>query len=412
MPEKAKHKTESARQGYPAATNDKDVLKADRDLLISLYNDEVKRADPDSIKKLEVGKLCDALRAPVKQQVIDMCVKTTGGIYKLFEEHGKWKNKPPAPKNVKADEKEVKLGDMSFMMGPLKKVPRIMQKAVNYAICDEEDVADPRLEKVVDILRGTLIFENEEFLLFNPDNGTANIGSRLIDAIHAEFGSGVIQVKNRFMLKRQAKLKHNTDKNFVAALNKSENHQLSLIDVNGDEVEDVDIVNTIATMVSLELVGRDTFYRDLQLLIKLPTASYSDDGVVSPLSHTYFELQITTRTLVDAKSGSPTQDTKVPNGHKRYEQLRRVMEYCEYVYWTYKKKEEAKKKGADFKYKMSEALLTEFFSTPLHADFEAFEDSLDKMWTLYQEHSPRGDKMKGIRNAIDDSEWYKKSKNK
>lgn len=408
MPETAKFATESAKQGYPAATNDTDILKADRELLMSLYADKAKRTNPDSVKELELGKLCDALRDPVKYKVVDMCSKTSGGVYKLFEEHAKWKTKPPRREDVNVNVKEIKMGDMTFMMGPLKKVPRIMQKAVGYAV--KEDAPEIRLDRVVDVLRGTLIFENEEFLLFNPDNQTPNIGSRLIDAIHKDFGNGVIQVKNRFMLKRQPKINHATDKDFLAALDKLGRNAPPKLDVSGYEIEDPDLVNTIATVVNLELNGRDTFYRDLQLLIKLPTANYSND-VVSPLTHTYFELQITTRSLIDAKSGSPTKDTghpDSPNGHKRYEQLRRVMEYCEYLYWTYQRTEDKK---ANFnKYKLSKDLLTEFYSTPLWADFDAFDDSLKQMWKLYQDYAPSGRKMEGIRNAIDHSDWYKNAK--
>jgi hypothetical protein len=405
MPETHKYVAETALQGYPKPTNDKDVLKDDRNKLLEIYKDPVKCAEKDAIKYLELGKACSALLPHVKEKVINTCGKADGKVYKVLDSYGKWIKKPKLP-GTETAKGGVELGDMTFMMGPLKKVPRILQKAVGYAVCDKKDQADPKLERVVDILRGTLIFENEELLLFQPDDFKGCIGSQLIDAFNDEFGGQLVQVKNRFMNRRQPVLHSFTTQNFTKALNTPSNHTIIEDDLE-EEMENAGLVNTIATMANLELSGRDTFYRDLQLLIKLPIKNFANKGVASPLTHVFFELQITTRRLYAAKSIKADEDD--PNsktGHELYNQIRRVMEYCEYLYWTWKKKRD----DSDFKYKMSEELLTEFFTTPVPADFTEFEEALTTMWEQYQQYSPKGKKLDAIRNAIDNSTWYKNRK--
>ena len=88
MPETHKYKTESASQGYPKPTSDKDLLKADRDKLLAIYNDGTKRLDKDAIKNLEVGKACAALLPHVKEKVINACGKENGRVYKVLGNSG------------------------------------------------------------------------------------------------------------------------------------------------------------------------------------------------------------------------------------------------------------------------------------------------------------------------------------
>jgi len=404
MPETRTYSTESALQGYPDvgdSQKERLLLKADRELLLKIYAKESERDDPDAITKLEVGKLCQAFHGVVKKKVINACSSKDGRIYKLFDKYQeRRKNLPPSPVNV--NEKDINLGDVTFTMGPLKKVPRILEKAVSYAVCTkDEDEADPKLERVVDILRGTLVFENEDLLLYQPDDGSKCIASQIIDAFHDEFGGQLVQVKNRFMNRRQPILHTFYTQNFMTALNKEANHKPIEVSMDEDELADATIVNTIATMVNCEMKGRDAFYRDLQLLIKLPVDKYKNDlNIATQLSHVYFELQITTRKLMAAKAGKSGKNA--PSGHDQYKQVRRVMEYCEYLYWTWKKK------GASstFKFKMSDALLEEFFPGPVKADYATFEETIVAMWDKYKANSPQGARLKTIANAIDNSKWY------
>jgi hypothetical protein len=405
MPETHKYATESPLQGYPDvnAKPSTGVLKNDLKLLLDIYADDTAANNPDAIKKLEVGRVCGELRPKIRKKMIDLCATEAGSVYKLIDNYGKWREKPP--ENVKRDAKEVELGDITFMMGPLKKVPRIFQKSVSYAVCTDKPTAEPKLARVVDILRATMIFENEEFFLFKPDDGKACIGSQLIDLFNKEFGGQLVQVKNRFMNRRQPQLHSFTTQNFAKALNVPMNHTIiedDEEDLEREEVTNANLVNTIATMVNLELSSRDTFYRDLQLLIKLPTDKYS---VQSPMKHVYFELQMTTRALFNSK----TVETNGRTGHQIYNQIRGVTEYCEYLYWTWKR-QNGKDKDKLAQVELDQKLIDAVFYTPHMDDFASFEKDLTAMWEQYSLKAPKGKKLDAIRNAIDESDWYKNSK--
>ena len=404
-----KYKKEELRQGYPpaAATNNVDLLAQDRRLLLEIFNDSEQRTDPDKLLSLEVGSACKALRETVKTKLIDLCLPN-GAVYKLMD--GYRLVTKQAPPDLDRSGKEVAMGDFTFIMPSLKKIPRITEKAVTYAVCDNVvNSAEPLLERVVDILRGTLILEKREFLLTEMHDNKGNLGSQLIDTINKAFNNNVVQVKNRFMDIRKPILYNYTATDFVDALNNPNNHVVE--DERPDAQKPINevtrenrpanknLVNNIATMVNSQLKARDTFYRDLQLLIKLPAADFPNN---THMTHVYFELQITTRELYASKSVHAS-DSQIDSGHEQYVKIRRVMEYCEYMYWAWNKKVAAK--NPNFQFNMPQQILNQIFPTPLRADYLDFRDTLEAMWNLYAKYCPiyRGI----ISKAIDDSTWYK-----
>jgi hypothetical protein len=222
-----KHKIETLRQGYPVVVNaqtDTDYLMSDLTRLKAIDADQELRENPFSLEVLEVGKACTALHPVVKAKMIDLC-KKQGAIYKLMKSHITTTTTPP--ENPQTAGKTVNLGDVTFIMPALKKIPRIMEKAVTYAVCDEKvNSAEPVIERVVDILRGTLIFENKEFLLSQPAN-EENMGSQLIDLINTAFGNNIVQAKNRFMDIRKPMLYNYIAADFAKLLDQPDSHRVT-----------------------------------------------------------------------------------------------------------------------------------------------------------------------------------------
>lgn len=407
MPPLTKAKKEDLRQGYPppANVNNVDILAADRQMMINIFNDEERRADPDSILELEVGQACTAIRENAKKKFLNMC-NIGGSLYKLMNKLVLTDAKRYENGFEVVDSRTTKIGDFTFVMPSLKKVPRIFEKSVTYATCDEKVNSEvPLLERVVDILRGTLVLERKDFLLHDPQDGGPNLGSRIIDLFNTEFDGALVQVKNRFNDLRKPILYNYTADDYAKALEDPNSHVVTneLADQLDEQTREnryanKNLVNNIATMVNSQLRGRDTFYRDLQLLFKLPNNDLWKN--YTRMTHVYFELQITTRELFAAKSVHAA-DNVHGSGHDQYVKIRRVMEYCEYLYWAWKKRQ------ADnaFKYAMPKAMLDLVFKTPLKADYLDFRETLEAMWKLYASNCP---KYRGaISGAINDSTWYK-----
>lgn len=407
---KSKKPDEVIRQGYPAAqtTDNVDLLALDRQWLATINDNAQLRESPNALLNLEVGKACSELRETAKQKFVDIC-KPGGALYKLMYDNVltdpvRYKN---APKEV--DKKTTEIGDFTLVMPSLKKVPRITEKAVTYATCDEKINSDVALlERVVDILRGTIVLERDDFLTHDAQDGGPNFGSRIIDVFDKAMGNNLVQVKNRFNDLRKPLLYDYTATTYSEALKDPKNHVVSDdmdAQVENEEKREAkyasaNLVNTIASLVNVQLRGRDTFYRDLQLLFKLPNSGIWKNS--SRMTHVYFELQITTRTLFDTKSvPAHANDEDKKSGHDEYVKIRRVMEYCELLYWNWKKKS----MDANFKFALNPQLLQKIFPEPRKDDFLSFKEALESMWALYAKNCPKYRGM--ISRAIDDSNWYK-----
>jgi len=402
-----KFATEKVSQGYPAkgAYEDlnRDLLAEDVQKLVDINNDKVKRSEPRAVTKLLVGTACENLHPIIKSQLIKMLLKG-GSLNKLLGDYG-FATVDEISDETKR-EKEISLGDVTLVMPSLKKVPRIIQKAVNYGICcpAKEQADRPQLQRVVDILRATLVFEKKEFfLLGNAYDNNKNIGSQVIDTFNKEFGGHLVQVKNRFTELRKPILYAYVANDFAGALADPKSYEIDdVIDYKQDQAKlenqyaSKNLVNSIATLINVQLNGRDTFYRDLQLLIKLPSDLYPNG---TPLNHVYVELQLANRALYDSKSVHAADGS---SGHDKYVQIRSVMEYCEMLYWNYKNQ----RLDENFKFSMPD--LDKFFPSPLKKDFQEFRPSLIAMWELYERYS--GNFRKSLESAIDGSDWYKNAK--
>lgn len=406
---KFKKPDEVIRQGYPAAstTDNVDLLALDRQWMTTINDNAQLRESPNALLNLEVGKACNELRETAKKKFVDICLPN-GALYQLMYDNVLTAAARYKDGAVEVDKKTTSIGDFTLVMPSLKKVPRITEKAVTYATCDEKINSDvPLLERVVDILRGTLVLERDEFLMHDAKDGGPNFGSRIIDVFDKAMGNNLVQVKNRFNDLRKPILYDYTATSYSEALKNPKNHVVSNdmdAQVENEEKREAkfaaaNLVNTIATMVNVQLRGRDTFYRDLQLLFKLPNRGIWKNS--SRMTHVYFELQITTRTLFDTKSVPVhANDDEKKSGHDEYVKIRRVMEYCELLYWNWKKKSE----DNTFKFALDPNLLNKIFPEPRKDDYLSFKDALESMWALYAKNCPKYRGM--ISRAIEDSKWY------
>lgn len=155
-------------------------------------------------------------------------------------------------------------------IGPLKKFDRIYAKTVNYAV--ENESKEPILPRVRDILRGTIVFGEDN--LRNGDN--------IIDVVGKVFGAeNIIQVKNRFLSGR------------LPSLPKSW------------QMRDWSIQHNY--------IGKDLCYRDLQILVRIPCQHDQMKSIVG-------EIQIAVEAVFNLKH---------EGGHKAYKIVRRVLEYEE-----------------------------------------------------------------------------------
>ncbi len=312
-------------QGYPA---DGELLAADLEILTQQYQVS------DDVTHLVLGAACNMLH--------DRVAQTLAALRKRI---------------VKLDD-SVTDGDVKLHMGKLKKVERIMQKAVHYAVCSDKQSATPKLASVCDILRGTI--ELPAGLL-----QVEGIGSRLIDTVNQAFDGQVIQVKNRFI----------------------ESMYPNIADYTGRTMSP-ELKNDIITLVKQGLWGRDTFYRDIQLLVKLGSDAWE---TASGLDHVLLEIQLVSSQLYGAKS---TPSDNGMSGHDQYKVVRAIMEHCEYHHFTDGGKNNPPLKNA-FTY----------YPPPSAKYWESFTGSLLSMWELYRKASPGF--QKNLQPAIDDSDWYK-----
>lgn len=328
MPCTKKFPKDAPTQGYP---NDGDeTLNNDIAKLRRCYDDGV-----DDVQELVVGKACANLYATAKQ--------------KLQVARAQLLKQLPA---------ESRPDEVHLDMVALKRNRRIMQKAVAYAACNDKGEWDtPQLQMVRDVLRATLSFPSSYFEI--PD-----IGSAIIDAVDRAFGRKLAFVKNRFV----------------------ESRYPNLIDFDGRTLRD-ELKRDIVALANDNLSGRDTFYRDLQLLIRLDADSFPNG---TEMRSVLFEVQIVSNALHMAK----LKKDNGPSGHDMYKVIREVMEYAEYVY--YKEERKGRFKLAD---------VERFYPDLSPKHWQSFTGFLRDMWDSYSHRLYE----KNLQNAIDNSAWFERN---
>lgn len=336
----------SPTQGYPSDT----ILKKDIETLSKQYALYKKdgNSDDNDVRKMILGQACAQLLE--RKEVLEKLESIVSAVKQ-------WTSKDGTNTNPK----------VSLHMGPLKKIERIMQKAVHYAVEPTTDSATGSstllLQRVCDVLRATIVVSTDQLY-------EEKFGSSLIDIVNTTFSGKVVSVKNRFMLSSCPEL----------------------VTWDGKEIK-IDTHNKLAQdldeLVNLNLLGRDSFYRDMAMLIKLENSKFANG---QGLSHVYLELQIASESLHNAKS--PEEKTGI-SGHDAYKLLRTIAEHAEYQRWT---------KGGTVTPALPSAFT--FYPPPKFSDWVKFPRYLELMWQLYRDNQKI---CKPMWNAIDQSQWYAKS---
>lgn len=333
MFEKRFSRKPAATQGYPS---DGKVLAVDIAAIkqqYEAYKKDRKESDND-VTQLVVGLACDTIKPDVEARL---------------------KKVRDALSALKPD--DVTDGDIVLKMGPLKKIERIMQKAVHYTV--EEKLDTLQLPMVSDILRATIVLPPGYFK-------KKDIGSSMIDAVDAVFEGSLWKVKNRFIELRYP----------------------SLFEYNGRKMTP-SLVADIKALSIQKIKGRDTFYRDLQLLVKLDRSTFDN---TTALEHVFLELQLVSSALYGAKV---TKSDDEMSGHEMYRITRAIMEHCEFAFWT-----EEGAKPPRF------ASAEDFYPLPPARSWENYTRALGNMWDLYR--SAADQYVPTLQTAIDNSKWYAK----
>jgi hypothetical protein len=341
-------------QGYTGTQLQDDLATLAQLATQVVYDDgEVDIEYDDDITKLVVGRACANVKNGVDRS-----------LEKLFE-----KLKKLLPLDVvqsvtryDAEEKpyQVPVADVQYKMGPLKKVSRVAEKAAHYAICSENNYDKPQLQRVCDILRATMVFPPAAWM-------AQGIGSMMIDAVNDHFKGKVVQVKNRFI--------HQRYPNFS---------QLDGV-VLPEELD-----GFIARTFKQTLWGRDSFYRDLQLLVRIDADDF-DNG--QDMTYVMLELQLASSRMY---SGKTDKSAKGGSGHDMYKNVRAVMEYCEFLWWKARHDQNGgiKLPKAASYYNVAGASMTEFAK------------QAEQMSNLYKGRDVVG-MDQALSDAIEGSQWAK-----
>lgn len=348
----------SLAQGYPS---NGELLKKDIEALSKHYGmfmdpktdpkcpkdadakalNDIKKSHND-VTNLAIGKACDAVSAQVTQIMSDVAAK-----FKALQTPKLTTAKPP---------------DLTWELGPLKKIERIMQKSVHYAVEPRNNSNTLMLQRVCDILRGTVVLPS--YTLWKE-----GFGSQMIDLVNEAFNGGVVQVKNRFILQDYPVIRAYPGK--------------------WTEKDD----KGMAHLIEVDLLGRDSFYRDLAMLIKLDNKTFPNK---QGFDHIYFELQLATKELHDAKSD---KSHGTVTGHQAYKLVRTVMEHAEYQMWTNNGKDTPALPNA-----------IDYYPLPSTDDWEQFEPAVKRMWDLYR--ASQKYLITPMWKAINGSDWYGKDNTK
>ncbi len=238
--------------------------------------------------------------------------------------------------------------------GSLKGAKRIHEKAVIYSAKSKE--ANPpelMINNVRDVLRATIVFETVEKL--EEWCSGSGPGKNIIDFVNSKFP--VLRVKNRFVGDALPQFKP------FASLN-------SLVQLYNEKKK--------------EHVTRDSFYRDIQMLVLLDS---SKGFKTAPFTHHIAEVQISIEKMMGAK--------KV--GHKAYENIRVIDGYIEMKKIFEKNKDNAR---------VAELLK---LKVPKMDIVKSFYDDTQTMGQIYRD-ALKGDLAPDpIRMAINNSNWYKKN---
>lgn len=341
-------------QGYTGSQLQDDIKKLAGLRKETIVKEKTVVEYAEDVTLLIVGKACAAVMPDVDTSLKKLFVK----LKKLLPDE--------VVRSVTRVDPDTKLeyqddvSDLHYKMGPLKKNSRIAQKAVHYAVCDKQNYATPQLQLVRDILRATMVF---------PPNAWGSkvdlIGAKMIDTVNDHFGGQVVQVKNRFI--------HSRYPNFNG--------------LNGFKLPK-DLDEYIDANFKETLWGRDSFYRDLQLLIRIDSDTFPNG---QDMTHTILELQLASSKMY---SGKTDKKAKGGSGHDMYKNVRTVMEYCEYVWWKNYHKDNVKLPSAAKYYDYN------------GITFDTFIKNAIAMADLYRSKDVMG--MAGVLgDAIDDSEWMK-----
>lgn len=334
MPATRKHALKDQVQGYTTILLNDDLANLAK--LRKVDDDGTVTFDED-VKKLIIGRACAAVKDQVDSTLRDLFKKLT----KLL------------PADV------VKSDDLKYTMGPLKRVSRITAKAAHYAVCAKENHAKPQLQNVRDILRATMVFPPSAW-----GDKADKIGAKMIDKINEHFDKKVVQVKNRFI----------------------HDHYPNFAQLTGVTLPD-DLDKFIESTFKQTLWARDSFYRDLQLLIRLDYPKYDN---TEALGHVMLELQLASSKMY---SGKTHKNRSGVSGHDMYKNVRAVSEYCEFLWWKrrHKKLELPKAEG---------------YYDQTCMKMEDFVEQSEAMAEMYRDKDLNGMEVV-LRDAIDDSDWYK-----
>lgn len=321
-----------------------------------VYADGAEYEYDEDVTKLIVGRACANVRTAVDKSLAELFVKLTDllpdNVVKTVTRYDAQGASYQAP-----------VAELQYKMGPLKKVSRITEKAAHYAICSDANPDALQLQQVRDILRATMVFPPAAW-----GEKKDRIGSKMIDTVNQHFGGAVVQVKNRFI--------HDHYPNFA---------QLDGVKLPKDLKQFVD------GGFKQTVWGRDSFYRDLQLLVRLDNTAFAN-GV--EMTHTILELQLASSLMY---SGKTDKSTKGGSGHDMYKNVRAAMEYCEYLWW----RERRKNNGVT----IALANAATYYNVA-GINMAKFAEQAEAMARLYQHKDIAG--MEGVlANAIDDSEWAK-----
>src|SRR5262249_32319195 len=131
MPRTIRFAIEQPQQGYPVPSGDQNVLAHDLQILKISDHDDLVREQKDAIKLAARGKACSKLRGLIGDRVVTL-VSSEGAIGEAIQKHRPDVVIKGENEKINKDHKpdDIQVGALRVKMGPLKLVPRIMEKAV------------------------------------------------------------------------------------------------------------------------------------------------------------------------------------------------------------------------------------------------------------------------------------------
>lgn len=300
-----------------------------------------KLADSELTEKLELGKSSKKCKPLFTEKLEEVRNKIAGGRQYNPRKDG-----------------TLHFWNANLGVARLKGAKRIHAKSLIYKSSRETDLS-LIVNQVRDVLRATISFETVDKLL--AWCGGPGAGSNIIDLIDSKLP--VLRVKNRFT---------------GAPLPKAINGDLSTI----EKLYEAKTFQLDPKLKGQARITRDSFYRDIQLLVCLNGNQGFD---ASPFKYHIAEVQITVDTMAAAK--------KV--GHHTYENLRQIDGYIEL------KRAYERSKDIRFVDMLKEAM-------PDQKLVASFPRDTKEMADVYRKALKGDQPPKNLRDVIDNSKWSKK----